>query len=101
MWMRARACTVNTASSNAVLLTCIRTIPEDEAEGKLAETYRRISGSSGREIANILKAQSLNPDALSDHFSFYRTLMFGKSPLSRAEREAIAVVVSVENECRY
>lgn len=29
------------------------------------------------------------------------TLMFGKSGLSRAEREAIAVVVSASNECPY
>ena len=29
------------------------------------------------------------------------TLMFGKSGLSRLEREAIAVVVSASNECVY
>lgn len=78
----------------------IETVPEGDAEGRLAEVYRRIAGRSGG-VANILKVQSLNADALSDHFSFYRTLMFGKSRLSRAEREAIAVVVSAENECHY
>jgi uncharacterized peroxidase-related enzyme len=31
----------------------------------------------------------------------YMTLMFGKSGLSRMEREAVAVVVSATNECDY
>jgi alkylhydroperoxidase family enzyme len=81
-------------------LAWIETIPEEDAEGRLSEAYRRISGSSGG-VANILKIQSLHPEAVRDHFSFYRTIMFGKSPLSRAEREAVAVVVSLENECHY
>lgn len=78
----------------------IETVSEDDAEGKLSEVYRRIAGRSGG-VANILKVQSLHPEGLSGHFSFYRTLMFGESPLSRAERESIAVVVSAENECHY
>ncbi|HET7855940.1 MAG TPA: carboxymuconolactone decarboxylase family protein, partial [Gaiellaceae bacterium] len=32
---------------------------------------------------------------------FYRMIMFGDSPLSRAEREAIAVAVSAANDCFY
>lgn len=78
----------------------IKTIPEKFAEGKLSKIYRRISGRSGG-VANILKIQSLHPGALSDHFSFYRRIMFGESPLSRGEREAVAVVVSRVNECHY
>jgi hypothetical protein len=31
----------------------------------------------------------------------YRTIMFGGSGLSRAEREAIAVCVSAANDCHY
>jgi alkylhydroperoxidase family enzyme len=38
---------------------------------------------------------------LRDHHALYRTLMFGPSPLSRSEREAIAVEVSRTNECHY
>ncbi|MDX1577433.1 MAG: carboxymuconolactone decarboxylase family protein [Gemmatimonadota bacterium] len=33
--------------------------------------------------------------------ALYRKLMFGPSPLDRAEREAIAVVVSALNGCFY
>lgn len=51
--------------------------------------------------ANILASHSLNPDALRAHQRLYRTIMYGESPLSRAEREAIAVAVSATNDCHY
>lgn len=51
--------------------------------------------------ANILAIQGLHPSAMKAHTALYRTLMFGDSPLSRAEREAIAVVVSAANDCFY
>ena len=38
---------------------------------------------------------------MNDHLDLYMTIMFGKSGLSRAEREAIAVVVSANNQCAY
>jgi uncharacterized peroxidase-related enzyme len=38
---------------------------------------------------------------MEHHLAFYMTLMFGKSGLSRLEREAVAVVVSASNECEY
>ena len=72
----------------------------DEAEGKLAEMYAELVKKRGK-VSNILKVHSLNPDALGDHLDLYMTLMFGKSGLSRTEREAIAVVVSATNECAY
>ena len=54
-----------------------------------------------QEVSNILGVHSLHPAALSGHVDLYRTLMFGASPLSRAERESIAVVVSAANDCFY
>lgn len=71
----------------------------DDAEGELAEAYRRI-GARDR-ASNVVAVHSLHPDAMEDHLSLYRTLMFGPSPLSRREREAIAVVVSAANDCFY
>jgi alkylhydroperoxidase family enzyme len=53
------------------------------------------------ELANILASHSLNPDALAAHVRLYRTIMFGDSPLTRTEREAIAVAVSAANDCHY
>ena len=52
-------------------------------------------------MANILASHSLNEDALDAHLRLYRTIMYGDSPLSRAEREAIAVCVSAANDCHY
>lgn len=71
----------------------------EEAEGTLAEAYRRIG--NGRPLDHILEIHSLHPESLLDHYALYRTSMFGPSPLSRVEREAIAVVVSAANDCFY
>ena len=81
-------------------MSWIEEIEVDEADGKLAEMYAELTQRRGK-ISNILKVHSLNPQAMSDHLDLYMTLMFGKSGLSRCEREAVAVVVSATNECEY
>ncbi|MDA3812737.1 MAG: carboxymuconolactone decarboxylase family protein [Candidatus Cloacimonetes bacterium] len=81
-------------------MSYIKMIEENRATGKLKEVYESISGK-GRKMAHILKVQSLNPEALKSHYQFYRSIMFGKSHLTRAQREMIATVVSVENKCHY
>ncbi len=72
----------------------------DDADGKLADIYSELIEKRGK-VSNILKVHSLHPEAMSDHLDLYMTIMFGKSGLSRAEREAIAVVVSANNDCEY
>lgn len=52
-------------------------------------------------MANVLACHSLNQEAVRAHLGLYRTIMFGPSPLSRSEREAIAVAVSAANDCHY
>lgn len=52
-------------------------------------------------LPHVLASHSLNRDALRAHLGLYRTIMFGPSGLSRAEREAIAVCVSAANDCHY
>ena len=78
----------------------IRTIDEDQADGKLRQLYARMTEPWGG-VDNILKIHSLNPDSLQGHFEFYRALMRGRSPLSRVQREMIAVTVSAANRCHY
>jgi alkylhydroperoxidase family enzyme len=75
-------------------------IPDDEAEGTLAELYRRYTVPS-EGVDHIIKIHSLNPKSMQAHFDLYRHLMRGPSGLSRAQREMIAVVVSTANNCRY
>lgn len=81
-------------------MSWIEEVEVSEAEGKLAETYAALIKQRDK-VSNILKVHSLNPDAMGAHLDLYMTIMFGKSGLSRAEREAIAVVVSANNECDY
>ena len=81
-------------------MSWIEEIKVGEADGKLAEMYAELIKKRGK-ISNILTVHSLNPQAMDDHLNLYMTLMFGKSGLSRLEREAIAVVVSANNECEY
>ena len=78
----------------------IRVIPESEAEGKLKELYEKYEEPWGG-VDNILKIHSLNVPSLEAHFELYKTVMRGRSELTRAEREMIAVVASVANRCHY
>ncbi|MGE3885498.1 MAG: carboxymuconolactone decarboxylase family protein [Vicinamibacterales bacterium] len=78
----------------------IETIAPARAQGDLAEMYRRIAGARGG-VADIHQVQSLNPRVLAAHFEHYKAIMFQPSPLSRAQREALAVAVSRANGCEY
>ena len=78
----------------------IKTISEDQATGDLKRAYEAISRARGK-VSNIMRAQSLNPNALRAFLELYTTLVFGRSSLSRGEREMIATTVSASNGCDY
>ena len=78
----------------------IKTVPEDDAGGPLGELFEKLAAPDG-SVDHILEIHGLNPESLAGHYELYRTLMYGRSPLSRAQREMIAVVVSAANHCRY
>ena len=78
----------------------IKIIDEGQADGALREAYDKVSNARGT-VANILKIHSLHPKVMAAHLALYRELMFGQSELARAEREMIAVSVSVANHCHY
>ena len=50
---------------------------------------------------NILRIHGVHPRVLRQHFELYRELMYGPGPLSRIQRETIAVAVSAVNRCEY
>jgi alkylhydroperoxidase family enzyme len=75
-------------------------IKYDDASDALKELYRRFGGED-KTPANIVRIAGPNPKAMEAHIDFYRSLMVNKSPLSRAQREMIAVVVSALNNCHY
>ena len=78
----------------------IEMIPEEDAEGKLKEAYDQLIEPWGG-VDNIMKIHSLNVRSLWAHFELYKTMMYGRSGLRRAQREMIAVVVSAINKCHY
>jgi alkylhydroperoxidase family enzyme len=81
-------------------LSWIRKLGKDEASGELAELYGRLAPGS-EPLDNILAIHSLHPRSLADHFALYKTLMYAPGPLSRRERELVAVAVSSANDCHY
>ncbi len=75
-------------------------VQEEAAEGLLAKLYQRYRGEQG-VVDNILRVHSLNPRSMQDHVQLYTHLMRGPSPLTRVQREMLALVVSTENDCFY
>jgi|TARA_B110001454_G_scaffold54028_1_gene52948 alkylhydroperoxidase family enzyme len=78
----------------------IDTINERDANGSLKDQYAKLKDSRSG-VDNILKIHSLNPESLDAHVQLYKTIMYGKSPIRRVNREMIAVLVSSINQCHY
>jgi alkylhydroperoxidase family enzyme len=78
----------------------IRTIGPEEATGLLKRLYDEALARAGK-VFDVLRIQSLRPDVLRTGVQLYRDIMFGKGPLTRAQREMLAVVVSRANACEY
>lgn len=78
----------------------IETFGYENASEELRQAYDTIIGSRGK-LADVHKIQGLNPSALLAHMELYKTIMFGRSPLKRYQREMIAVIVSAANHCQY
>ena len=82
-------------------VTWIEQIDEDDAEGRLAELYRRATDPASGRVDNILKCHSLHPEVLDAHLALYRASMQSSPSLPKREREMIAVTVSRLNGCHY
>ena len=78
----------------------IKEIYPEEATGLLKRQLDAAIRRAGR-IWNIVQIMSINEMTLKDSIGFYQTLMMGDSPLTRSQREMLAVVVSTENHCIY
>ena len=79
----------------------IPTVAPGEATGLLKRLYGEAVARAGK-VFNVLSIQSLRPEVLEIGVKLYEELMFSpRSPLSRAQREMIAVAVSRANQCHY
>ncbi|MFO7874916.1 MAG: peroxidase-related enzyme [Bacteroidales bacterium] len=81
-------------------MTRIAVVDYPEADGRLKEIYDGILDQRGK-LAAVHTIQSLRPESIKQHMDLYMGVMFSRSELSRAEREMMAVVVSVANGCEY
>ncbi len=90
-------------------MTWIRTIPMEEADDKLRSALEAARANYPREYASpvspggdsIVSSHTLIPDALHHIFAGFAAMMSPDLPLSRAQHEMIATMVSVENRCFY
>lgn len=79
----------------------IETVPEDEWDGDLAPLYEHVVDPTYGRVDNIMAIHSLNPQGLAAHQGLYVSAMRGTASLRKAEREMVALVVSLENHCHY
>ena len=78
----------------------INTVAPDNARGTLRVQYEMAERRAGR-VWNILRIMSPNPEVLSASMALYLQVMHGPSPLTRGQREMLAVTVSKANACHY
>jgi alkylhydroperoxidase family enzyme len=69
----------------------IRYVPEEEIPAA-----DRVTDSD-----NIVRIHGVHPAMMRRHLDLYVQVMRAPGPLTRAQREMIAVVVSKENGCHY
>jgi alkylhydroperoxidase family enzyme len=72
----------------------------EDATGALARLFHEAITRAGR-VWNIVHIMSPNPPVMEVSMGLYAALMHGPSPLSRAQRELLATVVSREVGCHY
>ena len=93
-------------------MTWIRTVSLDEADEKLRKAIEGEKTFYPKEYAepvhpdasgasSIVGSHTLIPDALFHAFATFGSLMSPDLPLTRAQHEMIATMVSVTNRCVY
>ena len=78
----------------------IKQVSDDEATGAVKRELDKARKRAGR-VWNIVRIMTPNAEALRTSISFYIALMYGDSPLTRAQREMLAVATSRANDCHY
>ena len=78
----------------------IELIPGSKATGLLRKLFDEAIERSGR-VWHIVHIMSQNPQAMDASMGLYKVIMFGPSPLTRWQREMLAVVTSKANDCFY
>jgi uncharacterized peroxidase-related enzyme len=82
-------------------MTFIKVIHPEDAQGRLADIYRRVSSHDG-QVDNVLQIHSLRPHSLEGHMALYKAVLHHpRNRLPKWFLEAIGVLVSLLNQCSY
>ncbi len=82
-------------------MTWIRTVPYDEAEGRLKTLYDRIKGPDNN-VDNIMMMHSLRPHTMEGHMALYKyVLHHSGNRVPKWFLETLGVWVSILNRCTY
>jgi uncharacterized peroxidase-related enzyme len=73
---------------------------ESELPGDIRTIYEKNRAKLGF-VPNVFRAYARRPEHFRAFMNYHDVLMKGSGGLTRAEREAIVVAVSAENECQY
>jgi uncharacterized peroxidase-related enzyme len=65
------------------------------------ERILRAYQENQRQNSQHSESSKLNPDVLKAHLDLYLAIMYGRHGLTRVQREMVATVVSVTNNCDY
>jgi len=90
-------------------MTWIRTIPMEDADERLRQLMEAQRALYPKEYASpvspggdsVVSSHTLMPDALYHIFGAFGAMMATDLPLSRAQHEMIATLVSALNRCFY
>jgi len=78
----------------------IHQFSDEEATGPVRQELDAARTRAGR-VWNIVRIMTPNAAVLRASMQMYRAVMYGDSPLSRHQREMLAIVVSKANHCVY
>ena len=82
-------------------MSWIRTIPFDEATGKLKRLYDRVTGP-GNNVDNIMMTHSLRPHSMEGHMALYKNVLHHTgNAVPKWMLETLGVWVSSLNNCAY
>jgi uncharacterized peroxidase-related enzyme len=79
----------------------IKVIAPDDADGALADLYRRLAPDGG-QIDQVMQAHSLRPHTLTGHMALYKAVMHHPgNQLPLWFLETLAIWTSIMNACGY
>ncbi|KIC34475.1 carboxymuconolactone decarboxylase family protein [Leisingera sp. ANG-S5] len=79
----------------------IRTVPFEEATGKLKKLYERVTGPGGN-VDNIMMVHSLRPHSMEGHMALYKNVLHHTgNKIPKWFLEVLGVWVSSLNDCAY